>query len=145
MLKYPLIHPPLLGALAAAGHGSRILLADGHFPCSSHANPAATMIHLNLRPGLLTVDDVLEPLLDAVPVELAVVMASDGAPVPAHDGYRAALGDVPCEAVGRFAFYDLAWTTDTAVVVATGDQRQWANLLLTIGVVGVHDRKERQR
>jgi L-fucose mutarotase len=134
MLKYPLIHPPLLGALAAAGHGSRILLADGHFPCSSHTNPAAAMIHLNLRPGLLTVDDILEPLLDTVPVEHAVVMASDGAPVPAHDAYRAALGDVPLEAVERFAFYDLAKATDTVVVVATGDQRQWANLLLTIGV-----------
>jgi L-fucose mutarotase len=36
--------------------------------------------------------------------------------------------------VERFAFYDLAKATDTVVVVATGDQRQWANLLLTIGV-----------
>lgn len=145
MLRYPLIHPPLLAALAAAGHGSRILIADGHFPCSTHTNPAAAIIHLNLRPGLLTGDEVLETLLDAVAIEHAVVMASDGAAVPAHDGYRSALGEeVPFEAVERFAFYDLARTTETAVVIATGDQRQYANLLLTIGVVGVTPRKEQR-
>ncbi|RRR95631.1 RbsD or FucU transport [Glycomyces terrestris] len=144
MLHYDLIHPPLLAALAAAGHGSRILLADGHFPCSTHVNPAAAMIHLNLRPGLLDVDQVLEPLLDAVPIEHAAVMASGGAPVPAHEGYRAALGaEVPFEEVERFAFYDLARTADTAVVVATGDRRQYANLLLTVGVAGVTPRKDR--
>jgi L-fucose mutarotase len=143
MLTYKLIHPPLLAALAAAGHGSRILIADGHFPCSTHTNQAAAMIHLNLRPGLLDVDQVLETLLDAVPIEHAAVMASDGAHVPAHDGYRAALGDVvPFEEVERFAFYDLARTGDVAVVIATGDQRQWANLLLTVGVAGVTPRKE---
>ncbi|WP_205328535.1 RbsD/FucU family protein [Glycomyces sp. YM15] len=143
MLTYPLIHPPLLAALASAGHGSRILIADGHFPCSTHANPAAAMIHLNLRPGLLTGDQVLETLLDAVAIEHAAVMASDGAPVPAHDDYRTALGEaVPLEAVERFAFYDLARAGDVAVVIATGDQRQWSNLLLTIGVVGVTPRKD---
>jgi L-fucose mutarotase len=142
MLTFPLIHPPLLAALAAAGHGSRILIADGHFPCSTHANPAAAMIHLNLRPGLLDGDQVLETLMDAVAIEHAVVMASDGAPVPAHDAYRAALGEeVTFEAVERFAFYDLARASDVAVVIATGDRRQWSNLLLTIGVVGVTPRK----
>lgn len=143
MLTYGLIHPPLLAALASAGHGSRILIADGHFPCATHANPAAAMIHLNLRPGLLNVDQVLETLLDAVPVEHAAAMDSGGSPVPAHDGYRAAMGDeVPFELVERFAFYDLARAPDTAVAIATGDRRQYANLLLTIGVVGVTPRKE---
>ena len=143
MLTYELIHPPLLAALAAAGHGSRILIADGHFPCSTHTNPAAAMIHLNLRPGLLNVDQVLEVLLDAVPVEHATVMDSDGPPVPAHEGYRAALGaHGPFDQIERFAFYDLARTPDTAVVIATGDQRQYANLLLTVGVAGVTPRKD---
>jgi L-fucose mutarotase len=31
VLRYPLIHPPLLGALARAGHGSVVLLADGNY------------------------------------------------------------------------------------------------------------------
>jgi L-fucose mutarotase len=38
--------------------------------------------------------------------------------------------------VERFAFYELARGRDVALAVATGDQRLYANLLLTIGVVG---------
>jgi len=30
MLRFPLIHPPLLAALGAAGHRARILLADAN-------------------------------------------------------------------------------------------------------------------
>ena len=101
------------------------------------------MIHLNLRPGLLNVGQVLETLLDAVPIEHATVMGSNGPSIPAHDGYRAALGEeVTFEEVERFAFYDLARTPEVAVVIATGDQRQYANLLLTVGVAGVTPRKD---
>ena len=31
MLRFPLIHPPMLAALAAAGHGARVLLADANY------------------------------------------------------------------------------------------------------------------
>ncbi|MDA1358383.1 hypothetical protein O1R50_02050 [Glycomyces luteolus] len=49
MLTCGLVHPPLLAALAAAGHGSRILLADWHFPCSTHTNPAAALTSASTR------------------------------------------------------------------------------------------------
>jgi L-fucose mutarotase len=134
MLTYPLLHPGLIGALAGAGHGAKVLLADGNYPHSTGSNPAATIIHLNLRPGLLTVTEVLETIQTAIPIEAAAVMASpDGDEVEAHQEYRGLLG-VPVTEVERFAFYDLARTTDVAVVVATADQRLCANLLLTIGV-----------
>ncbi|WP_318783043.1 RbsD/FucU domain-containing protein [Cellulosimicrobium sp. SH8] len=35
MLRYPLLHPGLIGALAGAGHGSRVLLADANYPHST--------------------------------------------------------------------------------------------------------------
>jgi hypothetical protein len=35
MLRYPLIHPPLLAALGAAGHGARVLLTLGYLTPSS--------------------------------------------------------------------------------------------------------------
>lgn len=138
MLTYDLIHPPLLAALAAAGHGDRVLLADANFPLRAGTSPGTPVIHLNLRPGLLTVLDVLGPLLGASPVEAATVMASpDGNPVPAHADYARALGPhVRPEAVDRWAFYDRSRGHDVAFVVATGDQRLCANLLLTIGVRG---------
>ncbi|WP_333771874.1 RbsD/FucU domain-containing protein [Streptomyces sp. IBSBF 2435] len=34
----------------------------------------------------------------------------------------------------RFPFYDAARAPDTALVIATGDRRTYANLLLTLGV-----------
>jgi aryl-alcohol dehydrogenase-like predicted oxidoreductase len=76
MLRFPLIHPPLLAALAACGHGGKVLLADANYSHSTNVHPGATTIYLNLRPGLLTVHQVLEPLLQAVPVEAADVMTS---------------------------------------------------------------------
>ncbi len=135
MLHGPLTHPPLLAALAAAGHGSRVLIADGNYPHSTGVNPSAERVFLNLRPGLTTVDDVLDVLVRAVPLESATVMVPpEGRTIPAHDGFREILGDMEWNEVGRFEFYDLCKTTDVAVVVATGEQRVFANVLLTIGV-----------
>ncbi len=136
MLTYPLLHPGLIGALARAGHGSQILLADGNYPHSTGVNPRAELIHLNLTPGLLDVTQVLQTILSAIVVESAAVMASpDGSPVPVHQDYRQMLGaDVPVTQIERFAFYDAARGPNLALAVATADQRLCANLLLTVGV-----------
>ncbi|MCF4120292.1 RbsD/FucU family protein [Antribacter sp. KLBMP9083] len=144
MLRYTLLHPGLAAALAAAGHGSRVLLADANYPHSTGVRAGAERVHLNLRPDLVTVDQVLEVLVEAVPVESASVMvpggvagdvAPAGEPVPAHAGYRTVLGPhVGWHELDRFAFYEAARSDDVALLVATGDQRVYANLLLTIGV-----------
>ena len=44
------------------------------------------------------------------------------------------LGDVQLEGLERFAFYDEAGSDDTCLTIVTGEQRIYANLLLTIGV-----------
>jgi len=43
--------------------------------------------------------------------------------------------DVALEPIERFAFYQTASQDDVALVIATGDQRVYANLLVTVGVV----------
>jgi L-fucose mutarotase len=136
VLLTELLHPGLLAALAGAGHGGRVLLADGHYPASTAVGPHAQVVHLNLAPGLLDVSTVLDVLLRAVPVESATVMVPPvGDPEPeALGAHRRALGDLPLEEVDRFAFYDQARAGDLAVAVVTADVRQYANLLLTIGV-----------
>jgi L-fucose mutarotase len=136
MLSFGLIHPPLIGALAAAGHGSQVLLADGNYPHSTGVNPSATRIYLNLTPGLLDVDDVLKVLSQVVPIESATVMVPDDRTEPAAvTGYKRSLGTaIAWKELGRHEFYAAARTQDVAIVVATGDLRHYANLLLTIGV-----------
>jgi len=136
MLKGPLTHPTLIGALAAAGHGSKVLIADGNYPHSTGARQGAVRIHLNLRPGLLNVDDVLDVLVQVIPIEAAAVMVPEsGEKVHAHEPYRQALAqDVAWSELGRFEFYDECRTDDVAIVIATAEQRLYANLLLTVGV-----------
>jgi L-fucose mutarotase len=51
VLRFPLIHPPLLAALGAAGHGGKVLLADANYSHSTNVSPAATVIHLNCGPA----------------------------------------------------------------------------------------------
>jgi L-fucose mutarotase len=136
VLKYDLIHPPLLSAIATAGHGSKILLADGNYPYLTVINPRAHLVHLNLRPGVLTVAEVLESLLGAVNFESATLMGPDDDSVTeAHNDYRDLLGeDVPTEVVDRFTFYDIARSDDVGLIVATADERLYGNLLLTVGL-----------
>ncbi|MER6569051.1 RbsD/FucU domain-containing protein [Streptomyces sp. NPDC001093] len=136
MLLTELLHPGILQALAGAGHGSRVLLADGHYPASTATGERATTVHLNLRPGLLDVTSVLDVLLRAIPVESAQVMVPpEGEPEPAAIAeYRSRLAPLPVETLGRLEFYDAARSPDLALAVVTADIRTYANLLLTIGV-----------
>jgi L-fucose mutarotase len=137
VLRTRLIHPEILAALAAAGHGSQVLISDGNFPHATATPPAARRVYLNLAPGRVTVTEVLEALAATIEVEAAAVMRPHDADAPAVLAeYRALLPpDTPVEAVERFAFYEKARGRDVTLAIATGDQRLYANLLLTIGVV----------
>jgi L-fucose mutarotase len=136
VLRYRLTHPGLIGALAAAGHGSTVLLADANYPHATAVGPNARTVHLNLRPGQVPVDDILETVLTAIPVESAFVMQPEDGPEPPVFGrFRELLGNVAPQPLARFDFYTAARRPDLAVAVASGDQRLYANILLTIGVV----------
>jgi L-fucose mutarotase len=136
MLKTRLLHPQILEALGEAGHGAQVLIADGNYPLLTRSNPAAHRVYLNLAPGQLTVTDVLAVLADAIPIEAAHVMGPDNGDEPGiYDDFRQLLPETPLQRLGRFAFYDMARGPDTALAIATGEQRIYANILLTIGVV----------
>jgi L-fucose mutarotase len=141
VLRSPLIHPPLLAALGAAGHGARVLLADANYSHSTNVYPGAALIHLNVRPGLVTVDQVLEPVIDLVPVESVSVMRPDDGSTPdVFARYRELLGDgLPLQPLGRLEFYATCREADLAVCVATGDDRLYANVLLTVGYLTPRD------
>jgi len=145
VLRHDLLHPEILAALAAAGHGSRVLIADGNFPAATALGPRAKLVSLNLSPGVVSVPQVLRALVTAVPIEAAHVMATlaDGpyamdVEPPVWADYRSQLA--PTDAGGvlqpieRFAFYEAARSGDVALTVQTADQELYANLLLTIGV-----------
>jgi len=136
VLLTELLHPEMLSALAAAGHGGRVLIADGHYPGSTAVGPRAPTVHLNLVPGLLDVSTVLDVVLRAVPVESATVMVPPPEqPEPeAIEAHRRRLDPVALTGIDRFAFYAQARSDDLALAVITADTRTYANILLTIGV-----------
>lgn len=136
MLTSKLIHPQILEALGSSGHGTKILVPDGNYPFNTGANPGATRVYLNFAPGKLTVTDVVEGLATAVPIEAAEVMSPDQGDEPSiFAEFRRLLPGIELQKHGRFPFYDVAREPNVALVIATGDQRLYANILLTIGVV----------
>ena len=74
MLLTPLLHPEINAVLAAAGHHSKVLIADGNYPASTTLGPNAKLVSLNLAPGVVTVTQVLEALVGAIPIEAAQTM-----------------------------------------------------------------------
>jgi len=145
MLKSQLIHPGILNALAEAGHGSQVLIADGNYPASTKLGDNAELISLNLAPGTVSCTEVLHALATVVPIEAAAVMQTlkegpyamaDDPPIWAE--FRSILKgagfDGELTQIERFAFYDAAAADDVALTIQTGEQRIYANLLLTLGV-----------
>ena len=137
MLKTKLLHPEISAVLGSNGHGSRVLIADGNYPFTTGVPEHARKVFLNLSPGMFSVTDVLKVINDAIPVESYLVMLPpDEAPQAIHDEFSAILGEsIPVTKVKRFDFYEEARSPDTCLVIATGETRRFANILMTVGVV----------
>ncbi len=145
MLRHKLIHPQITAVLAAAGHHSTVLIADGNYPAASKRGPRAELISLNLMPGIPTCNQVLEAILSAIPVEAIQTMetetsgpyALDGDP-PVWDDYRETIKqaklDLELQPIDKWAFYEAVSTPDHVLTIQSADQQRYANILLTIGV-----------
>lgn len=145
MLTSKLIHPEILGILGAAGHHSKILIADGNYPASSKIGPGAALVHLNLMPGLVTCNQVLEAILSAVPIEeIQTMMYEKTGPYaltedpPVWADYKQTIKNaglnLQLEPVEKWAFYEAVATVDHVLTIQTADQQRYANILLSIGV-----------
>jgi L-fucose mutarotase len=137
MLTYTLLHPEILKALGEAGHGAKVVIADANYPFSTRTFAGAKRVYLNLAPGLLSATDVLKVLVDAIPIESAEIAVNDaGEASTIIDEFRALLpAGTPITAHHRHAFYEVCLDSSVALVIATGEQRTFSNIVLTIGVV----------
>lgn len=132
----PLLTPDLLHALAAMGHGDRIVLVDAHYP----ATRGRRLIGL---PGIGT-PRALDAVLSVLPIDTFIpepcaTMQVVGAPAsepPVVAEMNAALkshGANPAVGLERHAFYAAAETA--YAIVQTGERRFYGCILLTKGVV----------
>ncbi len=144
MLKTSLLHPDILKITAECGHHAKILIADGNYPASSKKGPNATVVKLQLVPGLPTVTQVLKPLLETVPIDDMYIMGIDqsdsyakhGEP-PAWEEYRKLLKqfypDKQLGSIIKWDFYAAVQSDDHVLTIQTADQALWANVLLSVG------------
>lgn len=145
MLKHRLLHPQISAILGAAGHHASILIADGNYPASSKKGPNATVVSLNLMPGVVNCTQVLEAILSAIPVEAIHTMmyettgpyALPGDP-PVWSQYKETITtaglDLKLEPIEKWKFYDAVATPDHVLTIQTADQQRYANILLHVGV-----------
>ncbi|ALJ06386.1 transporter [Pseudalgibacter alginicilyticus] len=136
MLKTQVIHPTILEVLARSGHFAQVVIADGNLPVAAMTGPNSTTVHLNFRPGILDAITVLEGVLQVCPIQGGIVMEKPAeANAEIHDAYKKMLGNVTWNEMERWAFYDKIREPATTLIIQTGEQRRYANLILTVGVV----------
>ncbi|MCT4373103.1 ribose ABC transporter [Yangia mangrovi] len=140
MLKIidPLLTGELLAILRDMGHGDEIVLVDANFPA---ARVAQRLVRL---PGI-GIDRAAEAILSLFPLDdfveapAAVMACPDGRP-EIFDIFDSLLVEaegtpVTVEEIDRFDFYDR--TKEAYAVIATGERRLYANLILKKGVLRV--------
>jgi L-fucose mutarotase len=137
MLKTACLHPEILRVLAESGHGDKVLITDGNYPVQSNTNENTKKVYLNLTHGIPLVTDVLKVLTDTISIEKVEVMVPDSGPEPEiFAEFRNLVDSVDqLEELGRFEFYEACKQENIKLAIATGEQRIYANVLLTIGVV----------
>jgi L-fucose mutarotase len=146
VLTTRLLQPQILAALAGAGHGAKILIAAGNFPATTQRGPNTQLVNLALAPGIVSCTDVLSALLTVAVFEHAAVIrppdreSEAGKAEPAAWAeYRELLGaagrQLALEPLEGERFMAEARSPGLALTVATGDERLYTSLLLTVGVV----------
>jgi L-fucose mutarotase len=125
----------LLKVLCDMGHGDELVIADANFPAESCAK---RLIRLPGIDGVRAAEAVLSVFpLDTYSSPAFVMDLTDsdkakGMPTPdIWPEYERLTGSV--EKLERFEFYERA--KKAYAVIATGEERQYANLLLVKGVV----------
>jgi L-fucose mutarotase len=132
----PLLTPDLLHALAAMGHGDRIVLVDANYP----ATRGRRVISLPGADAPRTLGAVLSvlPIDTFVPDPAAIMqVVGDPAAVPPVVAEMNAIlrkhGAANAVSIERHAFYTAAETA--YAIVQTGERRFYGNIMLTKGVL----------
>jgi L-fucose mutarotase len=135
----PLLGPELLMILRAMGHGDEIAIVDANHPATANAKRLVRLDGADASQALRAVLSVLplDSFVDSPascmqvvgkPNEVAPAVADFQTIVDQMAGFPVAIGRIE-----RFSFYER--TRSSFAIVATGDRRLYANIILTKGVL----------
>ena len=120
------------------GHGDEIVIADGNFPAAAYAKRL-------IRADGISAAQMLEAVLQLIPLDqydknnfvLMQKCDGDNADTSLWEEYRAILKTYEPDAVisfeERFDYYERA--KKAYAIVATGEEKQYANIILKKGCV----------
>jgi L-fucose mutarotase len=134
-----ILSPDLLKILMEMGHGDEIVISDGNFPASSHAQ---RLVRCDGHP----IPELLDAILTLFPLDsyverptgLMQIVPGDSVETPIWKQYQeiifkhASLKE-PFEYIERFAFYERA--KRAYAIIATGEEALYANIILKKGVL----------
>ncbi len=137
----PLLTPDALHALASMGHGDDVAIVDANFPAAQVARQGGARL-VDLAGA--TAPQVLQAVLQVLPLDDFVPDAAWTMQVVGHAGavpqpvaefgqMLQAAGERAAVALERFDFYQRAQSA--FVILRTGEQRTYGNILLRKGVI----------
>ena len=125
LASHDLLNPLMLRALAGAGHGDLVVVADAGLPLMGCA-----AIDLSLTPGVPSFLDVARVVRRALCVESAIV-ADESRPQPFHDDLVSLIAPRPIEYVSHDEFK--ARISASAVIIRTGECIPYSNVAFVAG------------
>lgn len=127
MLKgSPLLNPALVAALARAGHGDLVVVADPGLPIP----PGPEVVDLSLVPGMPSFQVTATSVVQALHVE-SVIFASEALSTAAEPLIREATAGLPQRTVSHTELKALL--PRAGVVIRTGECTPFANVVLVAG------------
>lgn len=133
-----IISPELLKVLCEMGHGDEIVIADGNFPAAAYAKNL-------IRTDGIGAAEILDAILQLFPLDqydennfvLMQKCIGDHADTSLWEEYKTILKNYEPDAIlsfeERFDFYERA--KKAYAIVATGEEKQYANIILKKGCV----------
>jgi len=136
----PVLNADILYILRAMGHGDDLAIVDANFPAETMATERYVRMEAIDAPGLL------HKVLQVLPVDgfvddplrrMQVVDDPNAVPAVVEEMEMIAVEELGAATiihkVERFAFYDQ--TRQAFAIIATGDTRKYANVLIRKGVI----------
>lgn len=133
-----IISPNLLKVLCEMGHGDEIVIADGNFPAASNAK-------ILIRADGIGTAEMLDAVLKLIPLDqydsnnfvLMQKCEGDNADTSLWNEYNKILKKYEPDAAAsfeeRFDYYERA--EKAYAIIATGEKKQYANIILKKGCV----------
>ncbi|MCY0908301.1 MAG: hypothetical protein OWR62_07935 [Sulfobacillus thermotolerans] len=124
-----ILHPDISAWLGKAGHHDFILVTDAGYP-EPHAIPC---IHLNVVPGIVPFNVVVEAILSSLPAIEAVWIAKETQKEPSWPSLNSMWHNHPIHVIDSHESFKEMAQEKALVTIRTGEWQPYHNCLIEVG------------